>query len=73
MRNVFLVSVERQFKDPTPGVKTFKLLINGKQGDPKLRELYEYGKNPGEIPIVWHFTNNFPDIVKENVLKHRCK
>jgi len=73
MRNVFLVSVERQFKEPCPGLETFKLLILGRQDDPKLSELYEYGKNPGEIPIVWHNRSNFSDFVKETVLKHSCK
>jgi len=73
MRNVFLVSVERQFKDPCPGLETFKLLILSKGDDPKLKDLNEYGKNPGEVPIVWHALPNFSDIIKENVLKHRCR
>jgi len=75
MRNVFLVSVERQFKVPCPGVKVFKLLIQGFQNDPKLAKLNEYGRKVGEIPLVWHLNKNeeFVVIVKDTVLKHNCK
>jgi len=73
MRNVFLVSVERQFKIPCPGVKAFKLLIRGNQTDPKLAKLREYGGKVGEIPLVWHFHWQYGDIVKDTVLKRNCK
>jgi len=76
VRNVFLISIQRQFLSTTGALKSFKLMINGTRGtdgDPNLAELYQYGKNVGEVPLFWYRGDDeWNAIIKETVLKHPC-
>jgi len=76
MRNVFLISVKRQFKTPVPRVSVFKLLIRGNRWNPKLNDINHYGNKPGEIPVVWHSLTKLEEwhnIVRKTVLNNDCE